>query len=209
LVPREREMKTLIKGLSIISLLFLVSCDPDDITGFENIDYLLGQPEIAGTGCSESRVRISDDGKSVEMEMESLTVKAGFTFKGLARINCLVAVPIEVPKNYKVAVLPATFTGKHLLQKGSVLKIGSETFLAGQSGQEASTELVGKTKGQFTLGTEDYKDASVSKCGEDSTLRLNLRIYLRAKSKESASMGKIKGLAEGEKSIFKLKFIKC
>lgn len=202
-------MKTLIKGLSVLSLLFLVSCDPDDVTGGENIEYLLGQPEIAGTGCSESRVRISDDGKSVVMETESLTVTAGATYKSLARINCLVAVPISVPSNYKVAVLPATFTGKHLLQKGSTLKIGSETFLAGQSGQEASTELVGKKKGQFTLGTDEFKDASVSKCGEDSTLRLNLRIYLRSTNKEAASMGKINGLAEGENSIFKLKFIKC
>lgn len=209
MVLREREMTTLIKGLCIISLLFLVSCDPDDITGGENIDYLLGQPEIAGTGCSESRVRVSDDGKSIEMEMESLTVKAGASFKSLSRINCLVAVPIEVPKNYKVAVLPATFTGKHLLQKGSVLKISSETFLAGQSGQEASTEIVGKKKGQFILGTEEFKDASVSKCGQDSTLRLNLRIYLRSKSKEAASFGKINSLGEGENSIFKLKFIKC
>ncbi|MFT6068312.1 MAG: hypothetical protein ACJAT2_000079 [Bacteriovoracaceae bacterium] len=202
-------MKTLIKALSIVSLLFLVSCDPDDITGGENIDYLLGQPEIAGTGCDESRVRISDDGKSVEMETDSLTVKAGATFKSLDRINCLVAVPITVPTNYKVAVLPATFTGKHLLQKGATLKIGSETFLAGQSGQEASTEIVGKKKGIFSLGTEEFKDASVSKCGEDSTLRLNLRIYLRSKNKEAASIGKINGLAEGESSIFKLKFIKC
>jgi hypothetical protein len=209
LILREREMKTLIKGLCVISLLFLVSCDPDDITGGEKIDYILGQPEIAGTGCEESAVRVSDDGKSVEMEMQSLTVKAGSTFKSLERINCLVAVPISIPSNYKLAVLPATFTGKHLLQKGSTLKIGSETFLAGQTGQQASTELVGKKKGEFTLGTNKFKDASVSKCGEDSTLRLNLRIYLRSKNKEAASMGKIKGLAEGENSIFKLKFIKC
>lgn len=209
MVLREREMNTIIKGLSIISLLFLVSCDPDDVTGGENIDYLLGQPEIAGTGCEESRVRVSDDGKSVEMEMESLSVVAGSTFKSLDRINCLVAVPISIPSNYKLAVLPATFKGKHLLQKGSTLKIGSETFLAGQTGQEASTEIVGKKKGDFSLGTEEYKDASVSKCGEDSTLRLNLRIYLRSKNKEEASVGKINGLAEGEKSIFKLKFIKC
>ncbi len=209
MVLGEREMKNILNAFSIVMLLFLVSCDPDDLPGGENIDFTLGQPEIAGTGCQDTTIRVSDDGKSVEIDTESLTVKAGSTFKSLARINCLAAVPISIPSNYQVAVLPATFKGKHLLQEGASLKVSSETFLAGQKGQQAETQILGKEKGTFKLGTDEYNNASVSKCGEDSILRLNLRLFLKSKNKEAASAGKITGLAEGEKSIFKLKFIKC
>ena len=202
-------MNNILKVFSMMLLLFLVSCDPDDVTGGANVDYILGQPEIAGSGCQDTPIKISDDEKSVEMDTESLTVKAGSTYKTLARINCLAAVPIDVPSDYQVAVLPAKFEGKHLLQKGATLKVSSETFIAGQTGQQAALEILGKAKGKFTLGTEEFNNASVGKCGEDVTLRLNLRIFLKSKNKQEASAGKITGLAEGEKSIFKLKFIKC
>lgn len=190
-------------------MLLFVSCDPDDVTGPENIDYILGQPEIAGTGCQDTTIRISNDGKSVIMDTESLTVKAGSSYKSLARINCLAAVPIAVPSDYKVAVLPAKFSGKYLLQKNSTLKVSSESFLAGQTGQQTGVEINGKSRGQFLLSTSEFKDASISECGADTTLRLNLRIFLKSKNKQEASAGKITGLADGEKSIFKLKFIKC
>jgi hypothetical protein len=202
-------MNTLFKILMISTMVLLVSCDPDDITGPENIDYILGQPEIAGTGCQDTTIKISDDGKSVIMDTESLTVKAGSSHKSIARINCLAAVPISVPSDYKVAVLPAKFSGKYLLQKNSTLKVSSESFLAGQTGQQAGLEIKGKARGNFTLSTNEFKDASVSKCGADTTLRLNLRIFLKSRNKHEASAGKISGLEEGEKSIFKLKFIKC
>ena len=173
------------------------------------MDYILGQPEIAGTGCQESTIHITPDGKGVEIDFEQLTVKAGGGHKSLARVNCLAAVPISVPNGYKVAVLPATFKGKHLLQKGATLKAKTETFLAGQTGMETSVELLGKDRGTFTLGTKEFKQASLSKCGGDATLRLNLRLFLKSTNKEQTSAGKITGLKEGQKSVFNLKFIKC
>ena len=208
--PKRREcMKSIFGVMGLAALMALTGCDPDDFEPSSQVDYVLGLPDIGGSGCQSSSIHISEDGKSVEIDFNEFQIFAGGQYKSLARATCSAAVPITIPDGYMAVVLPASFDGKYKLKSNSSLKVNSETFLAGKSGQKASLELSGANQGDLELTTSEFENASISECGADTTLRLNLSLLLKSKNKQEASGVKIEGLSPKEKSVFKLKFIKC
>ncbi|MCO4795023.1 MAG: DUF4360 domain-containing protein [Bacteriovoracaceae bacterium] len=193
---------------TLLSVLVLSACEVP--TDQDKPEYFLGEPELAGKACEDSRAFISEDGQEVIVDLSEFTLQAGGPYRSLQRGNCTLAVPFEVPENYQVAIVPAKLKGSHDLKEDTKLSLSMHTFLAGNEGVKSHKAIEKEGLGDFEIGGyRDLDNVEFSKCGGDVTLRVNFSAFLKTKNKEEESHSSIATLANENGGAFTLIFKSC
>lgn len=194
----------------ILFLFFIAACDPDDIPN-NAPDFTLGQPEIAGSGCQDSSVHLTDDGKGVTVDFQNFELKAGGVFRKTVRKTCVIAAPLDIPEGYQIAAIPGEAQGLADLKKGASVKVNLTSFLAGQEGGVASkfsSSEVGVQK--FKVGPNIEPSSLVfSKCGGSVIIRTNMSVLLKSKNPNDASRVKLVNFSGETSAAFKLIWKQC
>ena len=179
-----------IKSISFIFifLFLLAACDQDQ----DVPEYQLGQVELGGNGCLESTASLNEEGTGVLLDFNNFNVQAGGLYTHLERKSCNLAVPLDVPAGYQVALVPGEMTGSADIKSKTTLKVSLSTFIAGNKGTTNKLTIDDSTLESFSLGgTQGLKMIEFSKCEESIILRVNMSLFLKSKNKEDQSFSKI------------------
>ena len=197
-----------IQNLFLVTfLLILAACDQDP----QNVpEFQLGQPVLAGSGCLNSIAHLNDNGTGVMIEFDEFQAEAGGIFSKLQRKTCSLAVPLDVPKDYQVAIVPGEVKGVANLKENSSLKISMTTFLVGKDPVESKMTLKDSYNGEFKMGgSNNLSSVEFSKCGESTNLRVNLSLLLKSKNKDEISNAQVLKFTGKFNEAFNLIWKKC
>ena len=177
-----KRMKAALLGLIQISLASQVWASGPDLK--------FGQPSYAGTGCVAGTASVpvsSDESQIGEIQFDQFKLVAK---KGqVVRQACSIAIPMEIPDGYQVAVGPISEVKgyQNLSSSKAILQLNQEVFLSGARGDVKSSLLKGPINQNFVISNDlVLKDLRWSACGGSAILRVNLTALLTNKSKKSA-----------------------
>ncbi len=195
--------------LLLFTLSLLAACESGTQTG-ESPDFQLGEPVLAGSGCQDSSIYLNAEGTGVVVEFENFNVQAGGSYSRIKRKSCTLAIPLDIPEGYKLALVPGELAGVMDLKSNSSLTVNLKTFLTGQDGISNKVSFSGSKLGPFSIGeVEDLSAVEFSKCGEAVNLRMNMSLLLKSKNKDDASFASIKAFVGSKKEAFSLQWEKC
>ncbi len=184
------------------------STTPNPTTGGVSLPVIAETPAIAGSGCpaGSEQVELQPQAASFKLSLNELAIGTGQDQQG--NITCNLAIPVTVPNGYQVSLIPLHFTGS-LSGNGLKIELRREYFFAGSTGTPQISTLALPTDSQFTisdsLNPEDTRQWSG--CGQDTNLRVNLR--LRLKGGEGQAKLNISSTDKAEPTLFKLNYRVC
>lgn len=200
-------MKVL-KVLLLSCVFTFMACERPDAG--DTPDYLLGEPTLAGAACEDSRAILSADGKEIILDLIEIKLQAGGPYRSLQRSSCTLAVPLTVPEDFQVAVVPAKLKGTAELKDSSELTVSLHTFLAGEKGVKAEQRIEKLGESEFEIGGfRDLDNIEFSKCGAEVVVRVNFSAFLKSKNIEAESLSSIQKLENETGGAFNLVFKSC
>ncbi len=137
----------------------------------------IGQPAYGGSGCpaGSAAVMLSPDGNEHVILLDKYSTETGTNGKKIDRKSCSIAIPIQVPAGYQLAVQPALSAFVEARQQGNVT-VQIETFLAGTKSLSIKRQFK-NTSSQYNLGNEFILGKAVwSACGQSTNLRINTSV---------------------------------
>lgn len=151
----------------------------------------IGTPAYGGNGCPAGTLDIHQNtsGTKILIFPEALQVEdpsqQGNRFE---RKSCGIAIPIQVPAGYQVA-MSATVQGFAHAQNQGELNYSKEIFFAGGVGPKISKTFQ-QTSQSFRVTPTLAEPVAWSPCGEDVNLRLNLSLLAK-----DQAMGSVDSMA--------------
>lgn len=154
-----------------------------------------------GKICPINSVALSASGEKVEVQTDSTPIEVGLnTLKKIDYASCALALSVNVPAGYAVALAPIRISGSKHIEPNSQAKIVYEIFLAG--GQSKKTEVMLKSDGKSHYAFTTSSVAPVwTACGKPSLLRFQLSASLASPSlgqSSQLSVDTLKGMASPE-----------
>jgi hypothetical protein len=157
----------------------------------------IGQPQTGGNGCPQGTVSATVDpsGQAVSFLFDQYIAEAGaMTGKRLDRKSCNIAIPIQVPNGYSVALLKVDYRGYNFVPVGGQNRFDVEYFWAGSRGPRISKTFRAPSYSRplddnFSL-TDLLQATTVvwSKCGESVNFRINSSLTAQSNSAMQQTM---------------------
>lgn len=147
------------------------------LNAFAQVFPQIGQPAYGGNGCpaGSASVILSSDSSGHLILLDKYSTESGTNGKRIDRKSCNIAIPIQVPSGYQLAVQPALSAFIDARQQGTVT-IQIETFLAGTKSSAIKRQFK-NTSSQYDLGNEFILGKAVwSACGQATNLRINTSV---------------------------------
>ena len=147
----------------------------------------LGRATFGGNGCANgsARATVSPDGQAISILFDRFTGFAGGT-SGLdtERVNCDIAIPVQVPQGYSVAVFTIDYRGYALVPQGGRLRFSADYFFAGRSSRRYSKDYLGPINDNYIFSNELRADLDVwSACGASVILRTQANMVLETNNR--------------------------
>lgn len=137
----------------------------------------LGTPSYGGSGCPAGTVAtiLSPNQDTLSLLFDSYVAEAGGnTGKSFDRKACALAIPVQVPQGYSVAVFKVDYRGANTIPAGAYGRFSAEYFWAGVRGPKIQRYFTGPQNQEFTLTDELLARTIVwAPCGQSVTLRVN------------------------------------
>lgn len=161
----------------------------------------LGQAQVS-QGCEMKPSKVSlKKGKisipirlSVELESESGEAS-------VARKNCAVSVPLEIPANRALVIDGVDVDQSQALTVGTSSKLQVEVFKAGLQNQPLVIDNNAVKKNLIAKSTVTQKTSVLFGCGESGLLRVNASALLRTVKESSQSAARLSNLKISTKLI--------
>jgi hypothetical protein len=157
----------------------------------------IGQPQTGGNGCPQGTVSATVDpsGQAVSFLFDQYIAEAGgITGKRLDRKSCNIAIPIQVPNGYSVALLKVDYRGYNLVPVGGQNRFEVEYFWAGSRGPRISQTFRAPSYNRpldesFSVTDQLIATTVVwSACGESVNFRINSSMTAQSNSSMQQAM---------------------
>jgi hypothetical protein len=173
----------------------------------------LGEVTMAGTGCPRGSYQLipSEDGQEYKLLFENFIAEAGGAVgKRMDRKTCAIAIPVQVPDGFAVAVPELNLHGFAAIPRGAIVNLRVEHFLAGQRGPVFTKSFKGPYDNDFEVNTATPSTVWAS-CGEDVIIRTNLSLLVKTNTANAHVISLIAGAGEPNHSgyVFRLNFKRC
>jgi hypothetical protein len=140
----------------------------------------LGDPSYGGTGCpaGTASVAISPDREQISVLFDGFaTETGGASGRKIDRKACSLAVPIEVPAGYSIALSEFSLKGFNSLGAGANSRIDVEAFWAGSVGPRLARTFDGPLDAEVKwIAAIDPGQRLWSPCGQSVTFRFNISV---------------------------------
>lgn len=173
----------------------------------------LGQPAYGGNGCpgGTASVTLSPEEDAVTVLFDQYIVEAGGdSRKTLDRKSCNIAVPVEVPQGYSVAVFQVDYRGFNMIPRGGMSRFDAEYFWAGSRGPRISRVFSGPTQDNFTLTDKLLATTLVwTPCGASVNLRANTSMMVRTNAYRDQAMSSVDSADISTGLIYHIQWRRC
>lgn len=190
--------------VAILGLLVVAVGQADQIS--------IGLPNISGTGCSKNTVAmaLSPDAGQLSLLFNAYTVEARGTDR-MDTKNCVIRLPIHVPKDVSISIFQMDFRGYTSLPKNarSVLDVDHDFF--GNQGPKTQEVFDGERDGEFLVSHKLATDKHIwSKCGEDVDLRVRSSIRVKTNKKGDQAIATVDSVdVYSSGMVYRLQMKKC
>lgn len=173
----------------------------------------IGQPNYGGNGCpaGTASATISPDGSAVSILFDQYIAEAGGdTRKRIDRKSCQLAIPIQVPQGYSVALLQVDYRGFNAVPSGGQNRFDVEYFWAGSRGPRISRVFRGPDNNNFDLRDELIATTNVwSACGATVNFRVNSSMMAQSNYRMDQTMGILDSTDISGGLIYHFQFRRC
>ncbi|MCC6736942.1 MAG: DUF4360 domain-containing protein [Bauldia sp.] len=138
-----------------------------------------GEPTLGGTAC-----RSGTTATITGTALNPLVVIDGFVAETtaaspMARATCTLAIPVDVPDGWSIAVVGAGYRLDASIAGGTTATVSVEAFLAGQQAPPLTRAIAGPLSGPFVgASVVSPADRQWSACGGAGIVRLNASVLL-------------------------------
>ena len=192
--------------LGLLSMLVLASISA------QAADLQLGTPEYGGTGCplGSASVSLSPDSTAISILFDQYVVEAGGA-KSFDRKNCNIAIPVQIPQGYSVAIFAIDYRGFTGIPSGGRAQLSVDYFLAGQGrGVRTSKTFNGPVSSDYlksdSLGMESVVWSS---CGASTILRANTTMLVQSNSRREQAMATVDSADVNAGLIYHVQWRQC
>lgn len=173
----------------------------------------IGQPDYGGSGCpaGTASATVSPDGSAVSILFDQYIAEAGGTTgKRIDRKSCNLAIPIQVPSGYSVALLQVDYRGFNAVPVGGQNRFDVEYFWAGSRGPRLSRVFRGPDNSNFDLRDNLIASTMVwSPCGASVNLRVNSSMMAQANQRMDQTMGVLDSTDVSGSLLYHFQFRRC
>lgn len=173
----------------------------------------IGEPQYGGNGCpaGTASATISPDGSAISILFDQYMAEAGNTTgRRIDRKSCNLAIPIQVPNGYSVALLKVDYRGFNAVPAGAYNRFDVEYFWAGARGPRFSRTFTGPANSDFSLTDELLASTLVwSPCGASVNLRVNSSMMAQSNSRMEQTLGTVDSADVSSGLIYHLQFRRC
>jgi hypothetical protein len=174
----------------------------------------LGQPAYGGTGCpaGSASVTISPDSTALSILFDSYIAEAGNTTgRRVDRKSCNIAIPVNVPNGYSVAVFQVDYRGFNSVPgNGAYTRMNAEYFWAGSQGPTFARTWQGPSNSDFTFSNGLIATALVwTPCGASVNLRVNSSAMAQSNSRMDQTMIGVDSADVSSGLIYHLQMRRC
>lgn len=174
---------------------------------------VLGQPSYGGNGCpaGSASATVSPDGSAVSILFDQYIAEAGNTTgRRIDRKTCNLAVPIQVPQGYSVAIFKVDYRGFNAVPAGGYNRFDVEYFWAGARGPRMSRVFTGPQNSGYNLTDELIATTLVwSACGAQTNLRINSSMMAQANNRMDQTIGTVDSADISSGVIYHLQWRRC
>lgn len=190
--------------LSVITLAAAMRANAGDIH--------LGEPQYGGTGCpvGTASVALSSDDKTLSILFDQYVVEAGDT-KSFDRKNCNIAIPVQVPQGYSIAVLAIDYRGFTALPRGGSAQLSVDYFLAGNGrGVRTTKRFTGPVTSDYLKTDELGLESLVwTACGASTILRTNTTMLVTSNSRREQAMATVDSMDVNAGLVYHIAWRSC
>ncbi len=158
-------------------------------------DIRLGAPGYGGTGCpsGSASVTLSPDSKSLSILFDQYIVEAGAsTGRSIDRKGCNLAIPVQVPNGYSIAVFQVDYRGFAAIPAGGRGQFAVEYFFAGSRGPRQTKTFYGPSNQSYALTDELTAESLVwTPCGASTNLRVNTSMLVQSNSRRDQALATV------------------
>lgn len=174
---------------------------------------VLGQPQYGGNGCpaGSASATVSPDGSAISILFDQYIAEAGATTgRRVDRKSCNLAVPVQVPQGYSVAVFQVDYRGFNAVPAGGYNRFDTEYFWAGARGPRMSRVFTGPANSQFSLRDNLVAQTLVwTPCGAPVTLRVNSSMMAQSNAAMDQTLGIVDSADIASGLIYHLQWRRC
>lgn len=183
-------------------------------TGAANANGItLGEPGYGGSGCpaGSASVTLSPDSTSLSIIFDEYMVEAGGdTRKRIARKNCSIAIPVNVPQGFSVSIIDVDYRGYVSLPRGAQARFSAEYFFAGRRGPRFVKSFRGYTDDDYLISNKLGVHATVwSACGADVNLRVNSSMLVRTNRRKEEALATVDSADFASGIVYQLQWKTC
>jgi hypothetical protein len=175
-----------LKNVCLAAAIAMVSAAPSMATEPAAPDtWRVGTPVLSGTGCPSGSATavLTEDGSTVSIFFDGYRAAAG-DHVFMDRKACNIGLPIHVPNGLSVALLKLDYRGWYSLPAQGKATLKREYFFAGARGDRVA-DVVYAGQGEVETSDNLLALAQVySRCGADTTARVNTSIIAESPSPE-------------------------
>lgn len=172
----------------------------------------LGVPEYGGTGCpaGSASVALSPDQSAISILFDQYVVEAGGA-KTFDRKNCNIAVPVQVPQGYSVAVMAIDYRGFVQLPYGARANLMVNYFLAGQGrGVSTNKSFYGASSQNYVTSDRLGMESLVwTACGANTILRANTSMLVNSNNRREQAMATVDSADIEAGLIYHIQWKRC
>ncbi|MEZ0393300.1 MAG: DUF4360 domain-containing protein [Pseudobdellovibrionaceae bacterium] len=172
----------------------------------------LGQPAYGGSGCpaGTASATVSPDGSAVSILFDQYVAEAGSNGKRIDRKSCNLAIPVNVPQGYSVALLKLDYRGYNAVPSGGRNQFNVEYFWAGSRGPSLRRTFTGPENDTFTLTDELVASTLVwSACGAQVNFRVNTSMVAQANSRLDDTIASLDSADVSGELLYHFQFRRC
>lgn len=174
---------------------------------------VLGQPQYGGNGCpaGSASATVAPDGSAISILFDQYIAEAGNTTgRRIDRKSCNLAVPVQVPQGYSIAVFQVDYRGFNAVPVGGYNRFDVEYFWAGARGPRFTRLFRGPTNSDFSLTDNLMAQTLVwSPCGESVNLRINSSMMAQSNYNMDQTMGIVDSADISSGLIYHIQWRRC
>lgn len=174
---------------------------------------IIGNPTFGGNACSNgsARATLSPDGQQVSILFDQFIATSGGN-SGLRadRKNCDIAIPVQVPQGYSVAVLAIDYRGFASLPQGAALRFSANYFFAGQRSSNYGKEFLGPMTDNYVFRNEMQISANIwSACGASVLLRTQASMVVMTNPQGEETTSTVDSMDVNSGITYNLQYKQC
>lgn len=186
------------------------------ISSFESANaggMSLGEPSYGGSGCpaGTASATLSPDQTALSILFDNYIAEAGnTTARRIDRKSCNLAIPVQVPQGYSVAVLQVDYRGFTAVPNGGRARFEAEYFWAGARGPRLVRDFYGPSNDSYSLTDELLARTLVwTPCGASVNLRINTSMMAMSNSRMDQTIATVDSADISNAMIYHLQWRRC